>query len=104
MESNKYDLEKVYFGLDKYEAFAKGFLGEVGANLTKKEAELLPLSALLMTYECGIRFLADYINGDTYFKIHRENHNLDRARNQFALVKDIEKKLPEMSRIAQKYI
>ncbi len=57
-----------------------------------------------MTYECGIRFLADYINGDTYFKIHREHHNLDRARNQFALVKDIEKKLPEMARIAQKYI
>lgn len=98
------DLEKVYFDLDKYEAFAKGFLGEVGANLTKKEAELLPLSALLMTYECGIRFLADYINGDTYFKIHREHHNLDRARNQFALVRDIEKKLPEMAGIVQKYI
>lgn len=98
------DLEKVYFDLDKYEAFAKGFLCEVGANLTKKEAELLPLSALLMTYECGIRFLADYINGDTYFKIHREHHNLDRARNQFALVEDIEKKLPEMARIVQKYM
>ena len=98
------DISKIYFDLEKYEAFAKGFLSEAGANLTKKEIELLPLSALLMTYECGIRFLADHINGDTYFKIHRENHNLDRARNQFALVVDIEKKLPEMAALAAKYI
>ena len=98
------DMSKIYFDLEKYEAFAKGFLGELGANLTKKEVELLPLSALIITYECGIRFLADYINGDTYFKIHKENHNLDRARNQFALVADIEKKLSEMAEIAQKYL
>jgi len=45
---------------------------------------------MLMTYECGIRFLTDYLNGDTYFKIHREHHNLDRARNQFKLVADLE--------------
>ena len=98
------DMDKIYFDLEKFEAFAKGFLGEVGQCLTQKEAELLPLSALLMTYECGIRFLADHINGDTYFKIHRENHNLDRARNQFALVDDIERKLPEMKKIVSKYI
>ena len=97
-------MDKIYFDLEKFEAFAKGFLGEVGQCLTQKEAELLPLSALLMTYECGIRFLADHINGDTYFKIHRENHNLDRARNQFALVDDIERKLPEMKKIVSKYI
>lgn len=98
------DMEKIYFDLDKFDAFAKGFLAEVGDCLTEKEIELLPLSALLMTYECGIRFLADHINGDTYFKIHRENHNLDRARNQFALVRDIEKKLPDMAKIVEKYI
>ena len=63
--------------------------------LTAKELALLPLSVNLMTYECGIRFLTDYLNGDTYFKIHREHHNLDRARNQFKLVSDMEKKLPE---------
>ena len=57
-----------------------------------------------MTYECGIRFLADHINGDTYFKIHRENHNLDRARTQLKLVGDIEKKLPEMAEIVKKYL
>jgi len=98
------DMEKIYFDLNKFDAFAKGFIGELGSCLTEKEIELLPLSALLMTYECGIRFLADHINGDTYFKIHRENHNLDRARNQFALVRDIEKKLPEMAKIVEKYI
>ena len=57
--------------------------------LTEDELALLPLSVKLMTYECGIRFLTDYLNGDTYFKIHREHHNLDRARNQFKLVADI---------------
>ena len=103
-EEDETDMDKIYFDLEKFEAFSKGFLGEVGKCLTEKEKELLPLSALLMTYECGIRFLADYINGDTYFKIHRENHNLDRARNQFALVRDIEKKLPEMEKIVKKYL
>lgn len=98
------DMEKIYFDLNKFDAFAKGFLSEVGNCLTEKEIELLPLSALLMTYECGIRFLADYINGDTYFKIHRENHNLDRARNQFALVRDIESKFSKMAEIVKKYI
>ena len=98
------DMDKIYFDLTKFEAFAKGFLGELGACLTEKEIELLPLSALMMTYECGIRFLADHINGDTYFKVHRENHNLDRARNQFALVRNIEKKLPDMAKIVEKYL
>ena len=67
--------------------------------MTEKEAELLPLSGKLLTYECGIRFLTDYLNGDTYFKIHREHHNLDRARNQFKLVQDMEKKEAEMKSI-----
>ena len=98
------DLSKIWFDLDKFEAFTKGFLSETGKHLTPKEIELLPLSALILTYECGIRFLADHINGDTYFKIHRENHNLDRARNQFALVVDIEKKLGQMRDIVKKYL
>ncbi len=103
-EEDETDTAKIYFDLEKFEAFSKGFLSELGECLTEKEIELLPLSALIMTYECGIRFLADHINGDTYFKIHRENHNLDRARNQFALVRDIEKKLPEMAEIVKKYL
>ena len=98
------DTDKIWFDLEKFEQFAKGFLIEVKDCLTEKEIELLPVSALLLTYECGIRFLADYLNGDTYFKIHKEHHNLDRARNQFALVKDIESKLGEMAEIVKKYV
>ena len=97
------DLDKIYFDLEKYEQFAKGFLSETAKCLTEKEIELLPLSALLMTYECGIRFLTDYLEGDTYFKIHREHHNLDRARKQFKLVADIESKFSQMADIVKKY-
>ena len=58
---------------------------------------------MMMTFECGMRFLTDYLNGDVYFKIHKENHNLDRCRNQFALFADMEKKLEEMNLIVKKY-
>ena len=98
------DLDKIWFDLEKFEQFAKGFLEETADCLTPKEIELLPLSALIMTYECGTRFLADYINGDVYFKVHRDGHNLDRARTQFKLVADIESKLDEMKNIVGKYI
>ena len=64
---------------------------------------MLPIGAIMMTYECGIRFLADYLNGDTYFRVHREGHNLDRARNQFKLVSDMESRLDEMRAIVKKY-
>ena len=97
------DLDKIHFDLVKFEAFTAAFLSEVGGDLTAKERELLPLSVLMMTLECGIRFLADHINGDVYFGIHRENHNLDRARTQFKLVSEIETCLDQMARIAEKY-
>ena len=93
------DLSKIWFDLDKFRAFSEGFLGEVGTCLTPKEREYLPLSALMMTYECGIRFLADYLKGDTYFKVHRPGHNLDRARTQLKLVCDIESKFGDMKAI-----
>ncbi len=86
------DLGKVHFDETIFKAFSKGYIGEVKDVMTKKEAELFAFSVKLMTYECGIRFLTDYLNGDTYFKIHRENYNLDRARNQFKLVEEITKK------------
>jgi hypothetical protein len=79
--------------------FARGYFEEMGSKLTEREKELLPFSAKLLTYECGIRFLTDYLNGDTYFRIHRENQNLDRARNQFKLVRDIEEKEAELAEI-----
>lgn len=86
------DLQKVWFDTVTFKRFTEGYLEETGDALTERELELLPFSAKLLTYECGIRFLTDYLNGDTYFKIHREHHNLDRARNQFKLVVDMEEK------------
>ena len=72
--------------------------------LTKREMELLPMGAKVMTFECGMRFLTDYLQGDTYFKIHREEHNLDRCRTQFKLVSDMEKKWGKMHEIVKKYM
>ena len=97
------DLNQVWFNIDAFESFAKGYLGEMKDYLTAKELELLPLSVKLMTYECGIRFLTDYLNGDTYFKIHREHHNLDRARNQFKLVADITAKETQLEKLIETF-
>ena len=96
------DLSKVTLDLELFEAYAKGFLEGCGGALTDKEIELLPEGAIMMTLECGMRFLTDYLEGDVYFKIHREGHNLDRARNQFALVADMERKLGKMKEIIKK--
>ena len=89
--------------LSLFEAFTKGYLEGCAGSLTAKEIEMLPMGAKLMTYECGIRFLADFLTGDTYFKVHRENHNLDRARTQFKLVADMEAKWDQMKAIVEKY-
>ena len=78
---------------------AKGFLSQAGESFNKCEIDNLAFSALLMTFECGMRFLTDYINGDTYFKTAYPEHNLVRARNQFALVADMEKHMTEMEEI-----
>ncbi|MDE6601136.1 MAG: aminoglycoside phosphotransferase family protein [Lachnospiraceae bacterium] len=93
------DLSKIGLDLSLFETFTEGFLKGCAGSLTPLEIKLLPMGAKLMTYECGIRFLADYLVGDIYFKIHRETHNLDRARTQFKLVADMEKKWPEMEEI-----
>ena len=97
------DLSKVEIKLDLYEEFTRGFLESARELITPAELQYLAFSAKLMTFECGIRFLTDYLNGDIYFKIRRENHNLDRARNQFKLVKDMEEKQAEMEAVADKY-
>ena len=80
-----------------------GFYEGCEGSLTNTEVDMLPMGAKLMTIECGMRFLADYLNGDVYFKIHREKQNLDRARCQFALVADMEKKWDQMKEIVEKY-
>lgn len=83
------DLSKVNFRYDLYETYLKGYLSAVGEFITKEERENLPVGAVLMTYECGMRFLTDYLEGDVYFKTHREGQNLDRAHTQFKLVDDM---------------
>lgn len=93
------DLSKVNFDLELYENFTKGFLENAKDFLTKEEIEYLPFSAKLITFECGMRFLTDYLMGDVYFKTQRDNHNLDRARNQFKLVSDMEKEMDNMKKI-----
>lgn len=97
------DLTKVNFSLPLFETYTKGFLAACGSALTDLEKETLPWGAKLMTLECGIRFLTDYLEGDHYFKVHREGHNLDRCRTQFKLVRDMEAAWDEMAAIVKKY-
>ena len=96
------DLSKISFDLTYFEAYTDAFLAEMGDSIRPREVELLPFSARLMTLECGMRFLADHINGDVYFRIHREGQNLDRARTQFCLVEDMERKDGEMEQIVKR--
>ncbi len=90
------DLSRVSLDLELYRAYADGFVRGCEGKLTQKELELLPIGARMMTFECGMRFLTDYLEGDHYFRVSREGHNLDRCRCQFALVADMEKKEEQM--------
>ena len=98
------DTSKVHLDLDKFEAFTKGFVGEVKHSLSENEIETLALGAVTMTVEVGVRFLTDYLDGDKYFGIHYPEHNLVRARCQLALAKDMLKKLDKMGEIVKKYV
>jgi len=98
-EEDERDLRLVSLDLDKYRAFARGFLSELKQGMRREEILSLATGAWMMTLENGLRFLADHLNGDVYFKIHRPGQNLDRARAQFALVRDMEKKMEEMKEI-----
>ena len=97
------DLSKVSCDMDLFDIYTKGFVEGCDGKLTAKEIEMLPVGAKVMTFECGMRFLTDYLEGDHYFKIHREGHNLDRCRTQFKLVKDMEEKWDTMNAIVAKY-
>ena len=92
------DLSKMEMSLERFRVFTRGYV-RACPGLTAKELELLPMGAKAMTMECGIRFLTDYLDGDHYFAVHREGQNLDRARTQFKLVADMEKKWDEMQKI-----
>lgn len=98
------DLDKVACDMGLFELYAKGFIEGCGNSLTPTEIDMMPTGAKVMTFECGMRFLTDYLQGDTYFKIHREGHNLDRCRTQFKLVRDMEEKWDAMKAIVKKYI
>ncbi|MCI8388571.1 MAG: aminoglycoside phosphotransferase family protein [Clostridiales bacterium] len=95
------DTSKMALDLDLFAEFVRGFIDGTNGSLTQTELDLLPEGAMLLTYECAIRFIGDYLNGDTYFKINYEKHNLVRARAQLALLVDMEKKLDDMRKIVK---
>ena len=96
------DLSKVMCRMPMYEALLRGYLEETGQLLTQAERALLPFAGRLITFETGLRFLTDYLSGDSYFKTHREHHNLDRCRTQFRLVEAIEAQMDEMQRLGDR--
>ena len=95
------DLSKVEMNFSMFEALVRGYLDAAGTFLTNAEKRHLAFSGKLITFEIGVRFLTDYLSGDTYFKVHREGHNLDRCRTQFKLVESIESQEEKMNRLAE---
>lgn len=95
------DLSKVSLSRELFIAFTEGFIEGCGGRLTSVEIDSLYLGAMEMTYEVALRFLADYLDGDTYFRIDHPSHNLERARCQIALLLDMEKKRSEMEEVVQ---
>ena len=98
------DLDKVHFDINLFDTYTRGFLKGCDGTLTESEIMLLPEGAKMMTLECGMRFLTDYIDGDVYFKTNCEDHNLVRCRTQFKLVREMEEKWDKMKKIVKKYM
>ncbi len=96
------DLSKVSLDTDLFKTYTEGFLEGADGGLSDAEVDELFYGAWNMTMECGMRFLTDYLEGDKYFRIHRPGHNLDRARNQFALIKDMEDKEDRLKEIVRR--
>lgn len=103
-EEDEADLSKVYLQMPFFESLAEGYLDAAHGFLTKAETDLLAFSGWLITTEIGIRFLTDYIDGDKYFRVDHAEHNLVRARNQFALAKSIEINMPRMEKHIRKLV
>ena len=97
------DLSLIQCDMHLFEVYTKGFIEGCDGKLTDEEIKALPLGAKVMTFECGMRFLTDYLQGDTYFKIRYPEHNLDRCRTQLKLVDDMEKKWDTMNEIVSKH-
>ena len=104
-KEDEQDLSKIHVDMKRFEAFTKGFLEEMKGAITKEELELLPTGAWMMTYENAIRFLADYLNGDTYFSVNEDilDHNLVRTKVQTEIVKQIEENEELMKGMVNKY-
>ena len=90
------DLSKVSIDMELFKAYTDGYLSEMASYLKPAEINNMVNSIRIITLELAMRFLSDYLNGDTYFKTNYEDHNLDRTKNQLKLVKNIEDKMPEM--------
>jgi hypothetical protein len=95
------DLARVQMQFPMFEALARGYLAAARGFLTPAEKKLLALSGKLITFEIGMRFLTDFLGGDTYFKVHRNGHNLDRCRTQFKLVESIEQQEEQMNALVE---
>ena len=95
------DLSKVHFDIELFKAYAEGYCGAVKDSITEKEAELLPYGSYLMTIECGMRFLTDYLSGDTYFATKYPGHNLVRCRTQIRLASEMESRFEKMKGIVK---
>jgi len=93
------DLKKVHFNIDSFRAFTNGYIGQVKTIVTDDEEELFYMAPMLMTYIMGIRFLADYINGDVYYKVAHKEHNIDRSKVQKKLIESMEMQVTEMKKI-----
>lgn len=102
-EEDEQNLDLMHFDISLYELYVKGYLEETKDVLTEAEIKSLPWGARLMTLECGIRFLTDYLQGDTYFKTDYPEHNLVRARTQFRLVDEMEQQFDRMQELVKKY-
>ena len=97
------DLSKVHFSMRLFDVYSRGFIGAMKGVITPAEVDALPLGSVMMTYECGMRFLADYLSGDTYFKVAKPDHNLIRCRTQFRLVEEMLDSYDEMLAVVRKY-
>ena len=96
------DLSKINMDINLFKAYAEGYLSETAQTLNAIEKEYLAFAPQLITYTIGVRFLTDYIDGDNYFKIHHEHHNLQRAKAQLKLVGSMEEQYDEMKKIIRK--
>jgi len=100
-QEDEQDLSKVEMQFPLFEALARGYMTTAAGFLTAEEKESLAVAGKLITFEIGVRFLTDFLSGDTYFKTHRQGHNLERARAQFKLLQSLEQQEGPICRLLE---